>query len=194
MANFKAFIIHGTGATSQSNWFPWLKAKLEKMNITVFAPDFPLDEQQNLSNWLKIFEKYWDVMDENTLLIGHSLGPAFILNILERAKTEVMASFLVAPFIGNLNLPEFDSVNNTFVNKDFNWDKIIKNCHIFYVYASDNDPYVPLDKSRFIANKTNATLRIIKDGGHINADSGYLKFDRLLEDIKEVMQSDSKKQ
>ncbi len=193
MANLKAFIIHGTGATSQSNWFPWLKAELEKMDITVFAPDFPLNEQQNLTNWLKVFEKYWGIIDENTLFIGHSLGPAFILNILERAKTEVMASFLVAPFIGNLNLPEFDKVNNTFVNKDFNWSKIVKNCRAFYVYASDNDPYVPLDKSIFIANKTNATLRIMKDSGHINADSGYLKFDKLLEDVKEVIQSARKK-
>ncbi len=42
------------------------------------------------------------------------------------------------------------------MEKEFNGDKIKVNCSGFYVYASDNDPYVTLDKSRYVAEQLGA--------------------------------------
>jgi len=183
----KVFIIHGAYGHPNENWFPWLKEELEKRKIKVYIPKFPTPQGQTLENWFKIFREYMNILDEKTIMVGHSLGPAFILNILERSEKRIKAAFLVAPFIGLLNNPIFDAINKTFVDKEFDWDKIRNNCKKFYVYSSDNDPYVPLEKGIFIANKLNAKFTIVNGAGHFNEASGYVKFELLLKDIEEVL-------
>lgn len=75
-------------------------------------------------------------------------------------------------------------LNKTFVDRTFNWEKIRKNCKKFYVINSNNDPYVPLDKGKGLAKNLRTELIVLKNAGHINQESGYTKFDFLLEMIK----------
>jgi hypothetical protein len=178
-----AFIIHGAYSSPQANWFPWLRTELGALGIAAIVPEFPTGERQSLDNWLAAFGEYAEVIDEGTLMVGHSIGPAFILAVLERLDVRIPAAFLVAPFVERLGIERFDTVNDTFLRL-FNWERIRRNCERFYVYASDNDPYVPLEKSRSVAKKLGAELKVVPGAGHFNSDSGYLRFDLLLNDIK----------
>lgn len=178
------FIIHGSYGSPNENWIPWLKSELEKLNCKVFVPRFPTPENQTLENWLKIFNKYKNYLKKNSILVGHSLGPAFILNILERTNKSIKAAFFVSGFIDLLNNPNFDKINKTFVDKKFDWIKIKRNCKKFYLFHSDNDPYVPLKKAKRLAKKLDIQIIIIKNAGHFNEDAGYTKFDLLLDKIK----------
>ncbi len=183
MNKVKVIIIHGAYGTSKENWFPWLEMKLKNDGVKVYIPKFPTPEGQTLDNWMKVFNKYLNILDENTILVGHSLGPAFILNVLERVNKVVKAAFLVAPFVGSLGNPKFD----TFTDKKFDWERIKSRCKKFYIYASDNDPYVPLEKSKYLAKKLDAVFRIVSGAGHFNEAAGYIKFELLLEDIEEML-------
>ncbi len=80
MAN--VIIVHGLGANSRDNWFPWLKGELERLGCSVTVPDFPNSNNPKLDEWLTEFHRHNKKIDENTILIGHSLGCAFILNAL----------------------------------------------------------------------------------------------------------------
>ena len=175
----KFIIIHGAYGNPEESWFPWLRKELEKLG-EVIVPEFPTPEGQTLENWRKVFNS----SDKGTILIGHSLGPAFILDLLERHKAK--AAFLVAGFIRKLGLEEYDSINYTFF-KEFDWETIKKNCPKFFIYHSDNDPFVPLKYGQEIADKLGAELALIKGAGHFNEKAGYFKFEKLLEDIKEVL-------
>ena len=181
-----AIIIHGSYGTPNENWFPWLKSELERLNYKVFIPKFPTPENQSLESWLNIFEGYKKYLNKNTILIGHSLGPVFILNVLENIDKKIKACFFVSGFLGLLNNRDFDTINKTFVNKEFNWDKIKNNCCNFTLYHSDNDPYVSIEKAKELSNKLNSKLNIIKNAGHFNEKAGYTKFDILLKDIKNL--------
>lgn len=181
-----AFIIHGSYGNSQENWFPWLKLELEKLGYNVYAPNFPTPKNQNLENWLKIFEAYKKHLNENSIMISHSLGVAFILNILENIDFKIKASFFVSGFIEPLNNPEFDEINKTFVDKNFNFEKIKNNCKKFFIYHSDNDPYVSLKKAENIAKNLNEKIILVSNAGHFNLQSGYDKFELLLEKIKNL--------
>ena len=64
----------------------------------------------------------------------------------------------------------------------------MKNCSKFYIISSDNDPYVPLAKGKELANKLDSNLILIKNAGHINSDSGFIKFDFLLDKISKKLQ------
>ncbi len=179
------FIIHGTMGNPKENWFPWLSKELEKLGCKVFVPKFPTPDNQNLKSWIGTFKKYETEINETTIFIGHSLGSAFILNLLERINNPIKAAFLISGFIGLLAKKEFDELNKTFTDKDFNWKNIKMNCKKFYVINSDNDPYVPLKKGRELTKSLDTELIIIKNAGHINKESGYEKFDFLLNKIKE---------
>jgi len=185
----KIFIIHGSYGNPDENWFPWLKQELEALGHTVFVPKFSTPENQSLEKWMKEFEYYQHLIDEDTIFVGHSLAPAFILSILEKLETPkpIKACFFVSGFLGLLGDPKFDEINKTFTAKDFNWEKIKKNCKEFHNYHSDNDPYIPLKVAKEFAQKLGVDINLIKGAGHFNESTGYTKFDILLENILKVL-------
>jgi len=176
--------IHGAYGSPEENWIPWLKKELENLGCKVFVPKFPTPKNQTLNNWFKVFKKYEKYLNEDTILIGHSLGPAFILRILDRLNKPVKASFFVAGFISKLNNPDFDEINKTFLQKKFNWKKIKQNCENFFVFYSDNDPYVPDGEAKKLALNLNIEPILIKNAGHFNEETGYLRFPLLLKMLK----------
>ena len=93
---------------------------------------------------------------------------------------------MVAPFIELLNNKEIDEINSTFVLKEFNWQKIKENCEKFFVFASNNDPYVPIEVSKKVFDNLSAEFIKVEGAGHFNKDAGYLKFEKLLNLIKEL--------
>lgn len=178
-----AFIIHGAFGDHNSNWTPWLKDELEKLGYEVVVPLFPTPEDQSLSSWLEVFAKYVDKLNSDSILIGHSIGATFILSLLDMIDDPVRRVYLVSGFISDLGIEKFDSINHTFYNKSFDWEKINKNN--FHVFHGDNDPYVPFEKAAELAEKLCTNLIKIKNGGHLNEAAGFSTFDLLLEDIKQ---------
>jgi predicted alpha/beta hydrolase family esterase len=179
-----AFIIHGVGGNSGENWFPWLKEELEKEGWNVIAPNFPTPKNQSLENWKKAFSEYKDLVNEETIFVAHSLGPSFVLSLLEDMQLLISACYLVAGFVGGpLGFPEIDEINKTLTEKEFNWEKIKSNCKYFELYASTNDPYVPLDRVEYLSKKLDGKLIVVQNAGHFNKAAGFLKFPELLNSI-----------
>jgi hypothetical protein len=67
------------------------------VKVVGFVPKFPTPKNQTLENWLRVFTELEPQLDDNTVLVGHSLGPAFILTLLE-GNRKIKAAFLVAAF------------------------------------------------------------------------------------------------
>jgi hypothetical protein len=182
-----AFIIHGTFGHPGENWFPWLKGELEKLGCKVFVPKFPTPEGQNLDAWMKAFEPYLSEVDEETVFVAHSLGPAFVLSVLEKLEKPVRACFFVSGFTGRLGREEFDSLNNDIADRSFDWEKVKRNCKRFVLFHSDNDPYVPLEKAQNLGQNLGSKPTIVKEAGHFNEESGFLEFPLILDEIKGVL-------
>ena len=181
-----AFIIHGTEGSPQGNWFPWLKKELEKLGYRVFVPAFPTPDRQNLTNWLKTFEEYKQYIDSDTVFVAHSLGPAFVFNLLEQSNVKVNVCFLVAGFTGPIGNSHYDKLNRTFTEREFDWSKIRANCKTFVVINAKDDPYVPYQKGEDLAKNLRVKAIILEKGGHLNAEFGYTTFPYLLEQIKNL--------
>ncbi len=178
------FIFHGTGDYPEENWFPWLKAKLEELDCKVIIPQFSTPENQTLENWLKILKKYKQFYNENTILIGHSLGGAFLLRVLENYDVPIKAAFIVAAPIGILPIKNYKSDTLFLGAFTFDWNKIRNHCNKFFVFHSDNDPYVSLENGQELVKNLNTSLIFIPNAGHFNKSVGYTKFDALFEKIK----------
>ncbi len=183
----EVFIFHGTGGNPQGNWFPWLKNELEEQGCHVTIPQFPDPrEGSHLENWLGVLEQYKSQINENTILVGHSLGGLFLLRVLERLEKPVDAAFFVSAPIGVKPILYYDS-DEKFSGFEFDWKNIKKKAKYFTVYHSDNDPYVSLGNGEKLARQFGVDLTFIPSAGHFNTESGYTKFERLLQDIKKAL-------
>lgn len=180
MANF--IFIHSTAGNPDELFHPWLRRQLEKKGHKVYAPFFPTPIGQTLENWLREFEPYWKYVNEETIFVGRSIGPAFILRLLEKTDVKVKAAFLIAGFCSGIGLDEFKPLTDSFIKKPFNWRKIRKNCGRFFVYNSDNDRFVPLKNGRELAKRLGTRIVLVKGVDHF----WLKKFPQLLEDINSL--------
>ena len=183
----RVIIVHGSYGNPMENWFPWLRDQLTHLGATVLTPSFPTPEGQNLANWLKVFDDEVGPLTSRDILVGHSLGPAFILHLLQRSQVPVMGTFLVSGFLNDLGIEEFDSVNSTFTADLFDWPVVRANSGHAHVYNSNNDPYVPLTKGTELAEKLGVSLIVLDGAGHVNASAGFTTFPLLLQDISALM-------
>jgi uncharacterized protein len=184
-------IFHGTGGHPSENWFPWLKSELEKEGQKVFVPQFPHPKDHPLPDWLEVLKDYEKHINEDSILIGHSLGGLFLLRVLERLRHPIRAAFFVAAPVGVKPIRFYDS-DYKFSGFDFNWPEIKTKAQDFKVYHSDNDPYVSLGNGEELASQLGVSLTFIPKAGHLNAESGYTKLELLLKDVDTMLGSQAK--
>jgi hypothetical protein len=182
------FIFHGTEGYPKENWFPWLKEKLEQKGYQVTIPQFPSPPAipAKISEWRDTLEEFKQFIDEDAILIGHSLGGIFALRILEKLKYPVKAVFLVGTPIGIKPILNYDR-DSSFSGFDFDWKVIKSKSKNFVVFHSDNDPYVSLANGEQLAKELGVTLSFVPNAGHFNQKAGYTKFEKLWEKLEPIL-------
>ena len=174
-------ILHGSFGSNEGNWFPWLKEYLEQKGKEVSVPQMPVGVgNQNFENWSNVLNKL-DI-SENTVIIAHSIAPIFVCKYLITNQIKVKKLIFVCGFNNYLGIDsDFDAVNEPmFID---NFDDVKKYCKDIVCYYSDNDPYVKYDVEKAFADKLTDKQYVIKNGGHINAETGYTKFEEILKEI-----------
>ncbi len=179
-------LLHGSFASPFSNWLPWLRKELEDRQLTVYTPDLPSGVGfQNYENWEKIMKCYVEcgLINENTIIFAHSIAPVFICKFLIQNKIKVKRIVSVCGFNNYLGInEEYDAVNKSMYLEDI--ERIHDYCDNIICFYSDNDPYVKYEAEKDFASKVADKEIIIPNGGHLNLESGYEKFEELLEYIK----------
>lgn len=100
----KCIIIHGCPSypeneskrTYDKHWIPWIKKELLSHGIKTETPLMPEPWKPDYNKFKKEFEKY--KITENTILIGHSCGCAFLVRWLGETKQKISKLILVAPW------------------------------------------------------------------------------------------------
>jgi len=187
MLSNHVIIVHGTCGSPSGNWFPWLERELASSHGAVSVPAFPTPEGQSFARWREVFLKVDNAPAESTILIGHSIGAPFVLRMAEEAKRPYKAIIAVCPFAKRLGVKEFDDLNSTFVERDFDWRRIKEGALHRLCFAGDDDPYVPLNFSKDVAKAIEAELIVVPRGGHLNAEFGYTAFPEILDALKGIL-------
>ena len=177
-------IIHGSFGSPFSNWIPWLRKELEKLNLEVYTPDFPTGVgYQSYDNWSGLLKAYVEsgILNENTIIYAHSIAPIFICKFLIENRIKVHRLIFVQGFNNGIVNEEYDKVNNTFFIE--NGLENIKNyCNDIICFYSDNETYVKnIEEIYKFANTVANKKILIKNGGHLNAESNYIEFKELLD-------------
>ena len=154
-AGLRVIVLHGAYGGPDTNWFPWLRAELVARGVEVVLVRLPTPEGQSLEAWFDAYDLVTNALaPSGTILVGHSLGAAFALRVVERAAEPFEGLFLAAAFVGALGLPAYDPLNQSFFSIPFDWAGIHERkgaaCRC---WAGDDDPYVPLSRSREVADR-----------------------------------------
>ncbi|MBO5121277.1 MAG: alpha/beta hydrolase [Bacilli bacterium] len=174
-------ILHGSFGSKTGNWFPWLKEQLELKKMEVTVPQMPVGVGiQNYNSWSNELSKL--NINENTTIIAHSIAPVFICKYLINNKVKVQKLIFVCGFNNYLGIDkDFDSVNESMYTD--NLEEIKEYCKDIVCYYSDNDPYVKYEVEKDFADTIANKQYIINNGGHLNAESGYIEFKELLQEL-----------
>jgi hypothetical protein len=177
-----ALILHGTNASSQANWFPWLKKQLEDREWKVWVPDLPHPEKPSIRRYNQfLFEsKDWR-FDRESYIIGHSSGSVAALGVLQKLPASVVIDtcVLVGAFEGDLGRKDLGEL----YDEPLDFDVLKTKADKFICIHSDNDPHCPFLGAKNLCDKLEGTMIWVKGGGHFNTetDEKYTEFPLALE-------------
>jgi uncharacterized protein len=177
----RVILVHGWEGSPQRNWFPWLRAELEKSGYDVLSPLMPNADHPKLSEWLEFLKKTVGQTDEHIFFVGHSLGAMAILRYLETLDKgkRVGGAVLVAGFSELIKYNELAS----FFETPLDYEKVKQAAARFAAVNSDNDPYVPQKFGEILRDRLGAELTIIENGGHLNTEAKCFELPVVLEKI-----------
>lgn len=174
----KVYIVHGYTASPDNHWFPWLERELSKCGIACERLVMPNSHNPTPENWQAHLEKNVKV-DDQTIIVGHSLGCITWLNFLANTGQKPRAAVLVSGFYQPLDtLPELTPFSETYANSSFTRELNAT------VIAALDDRIVPHQYSDALAQHLKADYIRLNQGGHFLDREGWKAFPLVLELIK----------
>jgi len=156
------------GCTTKELWFPSLQRELESRGIKVIAAEFPDPELARASYWLPFLREELHV-NEDTVIVGHSSGAIAAMRYAEQYP--ILGSVLVGNYYTHLNM---DSEKQSgYFDTPWQWEKIRKNQKWTVIFASQDDPWIPIEEPRFVHQQLQCEYHEFTNQGHFGGD--YIK-------------------
>lgn len=179
----KAMIIPGNGNTDiTENWFQNVKKGLEKLGLDVVAENMPDPDLARKKYWLPFIKE--KLSSEDAILIGHSSGAVAILRYLEENKCKL--AVLVG--VCYTDLGDEKERKSGYYDTPWRWDKIKNNAEKIVIFASRNDPYIPISEPLFIKEKLDAEYHEYGDEGHFGTDVNKTEFPEIITVVKKFIE------
>jgi uncharacterized protein len=159
------FVPGNGGCTTQDNWFPSIKEEFEKHGLDVISTNFPDPELARESYWIPFLREELKAGND-TVLIGHSSGAIAAMRFAE--KYELLGSVLVGAYYTHLGM-ETEKQSGYF-DRPWDWNKININQKWISLFASSDDPWIPIKEARYIHTKLDCEYHEYKNQGHFGGD------------------------
>lgn len=162
----KVIFIPGNGnCTTSDNWFPSVKVELEAKGVEVVAARFPDPELARESYWIPFLMDELGV-DAETILIGHSSGAIAAMRLAE--KQRILGSVLVGAYYTDLGM-ETERQSGYF-DRPWDWANMKANQQWCILFASQDDPWIPVEEARYIHRQIDCEYHEFTDQGHFGGD------------------------
>src|SRR3989338_3217107 len=180
--NANYVLIHGYKGSPQRNFFPWLKAELERRGHRVTAVSLPTPANPDVMEQVQHVIAHAS-FDENTVLLGHSLGTMVALKVAEQLKQPIAKLILAAGFISPRS-----NEHREFAKKfdwKFDFAKIRANARDITVLRDTGDSVVVPDRVWGLHRAVGGLLVDFKaEGEHICGEIEPMVLEACLERIK----------
>ena len=171
------FLPGNSDSSVHGNWFPSVKRELEEHGIEVIARDFPDTYLARESYWIPFLHEIG--ADENSILVGHSSGAVAAMRFAE--KNKIVGSVLVG--VCHTDLGSKQEKASGYYDRPWDWKKIKENQNWITIFASTDDPWIPVKEARFVQQKLRCTYHEYNDQGHFGGDYFKGEFPELTQAI-----------
>lgn len=173
-------LIHGYKASSQTGFFPWLYDELRRAGHEVVAPNLPNPEEPSPEEWTKFLLEAVGPIDDETIIVGHSIGAAEALRFLEaaEARSTPKGVLLISP-------PWMirDEKFRGFFMSELDFDVLMWKASRFIVMHSRDDKMIPFDHAEKYAKVLHAKLIEVQNAGHFQGE----QYPEILSAIDEII-------
>jgi len=176
----KNFEIDGLEYFTRNNWKTTLQERLGN-SFEVILPRMPNPFDARYAEWKIWFDKLIPFLEENVVLIGHSLGGIFLAKYLSENKfpKTITATILIsAPFDGEGD--EESLVDFILPSSLELFEK--QGGKIFLYQSKDDTSVLPIQCEKYKKALPNAQAMIFEDRGHFTQE----EFPELVENIKNL--------
>lgn len=158
------------------HWIPWIKKELTARGIKTETPLMPTPWQPDYEKFKKEFEKC--KVTENTILIGHSCGSAFLVRWLGETRRKIFKLILVAPW----KIPdEGDMYRKAFYVYPID-ESIKSRVEEVIMFTADDEEDDGKESLKIFHQSLGGEIVELKGRGHYTmGDMGTTKFPELLE-------------
>ncbi|MDX8430450.1 MAG: alpha/beta hydrolase [Candidatus Algichlamydia australiensis] len=177
------FVPGNGGATTADNWFPNLKKDLENAGIQVIAKEFPDPILARESYWFPHLINELKV-DKDTLLVGHSSGAIAAMKFAE--NHQIWGSILIGAYHTDLGME--NEKKSGYFDSPWDWKKIRANQKKIVLFASQDDPWVPIEHPRHIHKMLACEYHEFTDQGHFGGDYYKESFPELTAAILRIVE------
>ena len=181
------YIVHGFTASSNSNWFPWLKEQLTDAGVGVVVPDMPNTTDPHSEAWLEMLRTCATQVDSATVFVGHSLGCVAALRYILERGVKIRGAVLVSGFIQNNPMKEQRAGLSEFVEPTLNVPLLKELISERVVITAKDDDIVPVEATRNLAQHLDAQLIELDKGGHFIDREGYTQHHHVLEQVLKMI-------
>jgi len=166
----KVLILHGWGGSDAPHWQAELASEIAKNYGTVSFPLLDNCHFPSRNRWVKQVRQILRDFKPDTV-VCHSLANTLWFWLCQEEDMQRLERlFMVSP----PSLTTEEKTIKTFFPCEMPTNIYAKEVHMI---VSDDDPWVALDEAKEIASHYDADFSIIHNAGHINADSGYGKWE-----------------
>lgn len=147
------------------------------MEIECISPNLPDNVLARRKYWFPYFSDVLKLGPED-IVIGHSSGALAILKYAEKHK--LGASILIGTYYTDLGYE--DEKTSGYFDTPWNWEKIKTNQNWTAIFASTDDPYIPIEEPRNIRDQLESAYFEFSDKGHFGGEAHpMLELPELLE-------------
>lgn len=165
MSKKVVFVPGNSGSSPEDNWFPSVKTELENAGLCVISEEFPDNDLARASYWLPFLKNELKA-DDNTILVGHSSGAIAAMRLAE--KQRILGSVLVGAYYTDLNIEK--EKRSGYFDASWDWSSIKKNQDWVILFASQDDPWIPIEEPRHIHAQLNCEYHEYRNQGHFGGD------------------------
>ncbi|MDF1875136.1 alpha/beta hydrolase [Sulfurimonas sp. SAG-AH-194-I05] len=178
----KVLLLHGWGGSNFPHWQSWLASEIVKEYGKVSFLEFSNYELPNLTNWKEELTKELNDFKPD-IVICHSLANTLWFHLVqEQSIQEVEKLYLVAPPSFRCQVKELQSFFPLALPAKTHAKETL-------LITSTNDAYMTVNEAKKLQDSLGVPMKVLKDAGHINGDSGYGTWPWILEKVSQDLKN-----
>ena len=172
----KVLLLHGWGGSDYPHWQSWLAGELAKDYGCVNFLKFSDFDTPKLDVWLRELSSALEDFKPD-IVICHSLANTLWFHLCaKQSLTQVQKLYLVAPPSLSCNIEELSEFFPITLPQNLYANDVL-------LVTSTNDPYMRPKEAQSLQKVLDVEMKVIQNGGHLNADSGYGKWEWMLKEV-----------